>query len=80
MKKKENLYIKILSVATLFGIMIMALWAVDIGCSGMLVGGVTVGLFEIRSPNVHYHLGLIIASVTFLILVALYLKEILLRR
>lgn len=44
----------------------LGLWAVDIGASGMSAGARVVGGFGTRSPAQHYHLGLLICSVSFL--------------
>lgn len=44
----------------------VGLWAIDIGASGIATGGRVIGGFWTRSPVKHYHLGLLVCSLSYL--------------
>lgn len=62
-------------------IFVSGLWAIDIGASGanMQSAGYELqaeGLLFSRTPTAQYHLGLLIASVCFLVVVVMYIFKI----
>jgi len=70
--KKEKLYVKILWITLLQFLLLSGLWAIDIGASLMNfesagVKGEAIGLFGSRDGNTHYHIGLGLVYLVFMI-------------
>lgn len=65
-------FVKILCLFFLQFMLISGLWAVDIGASGMVWDAIygqsqAQGLGFVHSANTHYHIGLMLIYVSFLI-------------
>jgi hypothetical protein len=74
----RQLKIIILVILTFF--FVAGLWAIDIGASGAILDAAgyptqAVGLLFVRTPTQQYHLGLLLSSISFLILCAMFIFE-----
>jgi len=76
-KIKLKYFNKFFFYITLVFIFVSGLWALDIGASGMIseaytkLNYITQGLGFIRTPVNQYHLGLLLATIVFMISICL---------
>jgi hypothetical protein len=73
MKVKDSVKLQILVLATIIltFLFVSSLWAIEIGAMAYMNNGYTEGLFGRREARVQYHLGLLFASLSFVLVVIL---------
>ncbi len=55
----------------LITIFVLSLWLIDISASALTVGGSVTNIFGVRTdPNFTYHLGFVMAIISFIILIS----------
>ena len=82
----ESKYIKIIVIITLEMFLLSGLWAIDIGSSALCweqqieATGIAKGLAFARSPNIQYHIGLLLVYIVFFIMSAMVIYELIIKR